>query len=237
MSTRHDSTSRWEDTPLRIVSHRLEVTNSAASRSDNQPAKNGATRTQTAGGHGVRPSQLRQIVLVDRDIDALRDVAVALRDQFDFHVTISGNEALNLLQGGSIDAIVVGQTLYSSTGLNVLAEARRRAPHTQRILLANAVEATDIERASAQARPFRILPRPCTAQKLLELLEGADDDAADTNDATDPVATPPRQPATQVKPSAAPAPQPAPVQKIVPTIRRNPPPVFHGDYEHVVLET
>jgi TonB family protein len=123
-----------------------------------------------SGSAPGRASVLRQVVLVDREIDAFRDVAIALRDEYDFHITISGAEALNLLRDGAIDTIVVGQTLYSSTGLNVLAEARRHAPHTHRVLLANTVEAGSLERG-ASAAPFELMQRPCTADKLRGLLE------------------------------------------------------------------
>ncbi len=189
---------------------------------------NGATTHNEAHSQAERRPQLRQVVLVDRDVDALREVAIALRDQFDFHVTISGHEALTLLQSGAIDAIVVGQTLYSSTGLNVLAEARRRAPHTQRVLLANAVEATDIERDSAPAQPFRILGRPCTPQKLLELL-----DAADETPASAPIGNGVTTNARQPRAAAQITPVPTTRTPVSQTVA----PMYQGDYEHVVLET
>src|SRR5882724_2868925 len=172
MTTQRDPTSRRDDAPVRIVAHRLRQTGGGRPVAE--------THGRTTNGNGSVPSQetyadrstrLPQVVLVDREVDALREVAVALRDQFDFHVTISGKEALTLLQNGAIDAIVVGQTLYSGTGMGVLAEARRRAPHVRRVLLANAAEAMDIERESTPAKPFRILERPCTPQKLLDLLD------------------------------------------------------------------
>ena len=136
MTTQRDSTTRSDDSQIRIVSHRLQAIDSAASRPADTHAHKGNAGTQSDRDRQEdRGAHLPQIVLVDRDVDALREIAVALRDQFDFHVTISGNEALNLLRSGAIDAIVVGQTLYSSTGINVLAEARRCAPQTQRVLL------------------------------------------------------------------------------------------------------
>jgi periplasmic protein TonB len=158
-------------------------------------------------------SVLRQIVLVDREIDALRDIAIALRDEYDFHITISGAEALNLLRDGAIDTIVVGQTLYSSTGLNVLAEARRHAPHTHRVLLANAVEASSIERGAAAVSPFKVMQRPCTADKLRELLEAP--------------ATPTEEPLTLVER----------VTEATYTQTHTPSDFAHADFEHVVMET
>ena len=177
MTTRREPTTRRDETPLRLVAHRLQQVEAAV------PAQNGVSSPvrETSNGrpnsrHGAaqdatstRPA-LRQVVLVDRDIDSLRDIAIELRGEFDFHITISGAEALALLRAGNIDAIVVGQTLYSSTGLNVLREARRHAPHTQRILLANAAEALAVKTDDAAVTPFRVMQRPCTADKLRDVL-------------------------------------------------------------------
>lgn len=174
MTNQHDTNARPDDAPLRIVGHRLHKVENVA-RADAPVEHNFAPASNHIGVEKQdnpqrRTSMLRQVVLVDRDIDALRDIAIALREEYDFHITISGNEALNLLRSGAIDTLVVGQTLYSSTGLNVLAEARRQAPNTHRILLANAVEATAIE-SGPDITPFKILERPCTLDKLQALLE------------------------------------------------------------------
>jgi TonB family protein len=234
MTTQRDSTGRWDDTQVRIVSHSLQVTVGGIPRRDDVGVRKASGVPHSAPNRHVdRGSLLRKVVLVDRDVDALREIAVALRDQYDFHVTISGNEALNLLRNGAIDAIVVGQTLYSSTGLNVLAEARRCAPHTQRVLLANAVEATDIERDAAPAQPFRILHRPCTPEKLLEMLEAADDkmpEEAEVRAGERPRSTP----SATADSAAAAARTTRPVQT-PPT--RSGAAAYHDDYEHVILET
>lgn len=180
MTTRREPTSQRDDAPVRVVGHRLQQVDGLARASSNaniqqrsaSPSQHRSPTTADSKSKSApnNSAVLRQIVLVDREIDALRDIAIALRDEYDFHITISGAEALNLLRDGVIDTIVVGQTLYSSTGLSVLAEARQHAPHTHRVLLANAVEASSIGRG-ASASPFQVMQRPCTADKLRELLE------------------------------------------------------------------
>lgn len=242
MATHRDSTSRVDDSQLRIVSHRLQVTAAAPRPADVRARKGNGSAAHDQERPAPKTAQLRQIVLVDRDVDALREVAVALRDQFDFHVTISGNEALTLLQSGTIDAIVVGQTLYSSTGLNVLAEARRRAPHTQRVLLANAVEATGIDRDSTPALPFRVLWRPCTPQKLLELLDSLDEPAeegstsAPVSEKPEPVRAAPSTP-TKAPTLTSTVSRPAPTAPPRASTPPSQPSSHPSDYEHVVLET
>jgi len=226
MTTRREPTGLHDDAPLRVVGHRLQQVDASA-----RVAASAQGGLRSIAGRSVAPSRttpdrsslLRQVVLVDREIDALRDIAIALRDEYDFHITISGAEALNLLRDGAIDTIVVGQTLYSSTGLNVLAEARRHAPHTHRVLLANAVEAGSVERGAAAVAPFKMMQRPCTAEKLRELLEA-------------PVLPDEDRDALVEQVPAAPSPSRSHAQTHAPADfeRAN---FEHADFEHVVMET
>jgi len=228
MTTRREPTSQRDDAPLHLVGHRLRKVD-AVTRGDRSSA-NGAQQDAAHAsaapmsnrsaavlkGSRNKATVLRQVVLVDREIDALRDVAIALRDEYDFHITISGAEALNLLRNGGIDTIVVGQTLYSSTGLNVLAEARRHAPSTHRVLLANAVEAGAIERGAAAVAPFKVLQRPCSVDKLRDLLE------------TSTAAAPPPVNGASIQ-------EPVRIQPL--TLRSPSDTHDPADFEHVVMET
>lgn len=243
----NDPTQKRDDTPVQIIAHRLQQSGGKAASADSRP-RAGASANGPApqAQNHAQTTGMRQVVLVDRDVDALRDIAVALRDQFDFHVTISGHEALALLQSGTIDIIVVGQTLYSSTGIAVLGEARRRAPHVQRVLLANAAEAMDIERYAAPAVPFRVLQRPFTPLRLLELLETPEaEPPTDPAIRQEPIAAKPPAPAPAIKPAppkeplaVAPRPQPpSQQQQPIARPRMQAPIIHHDDYEHVVLET
>jgi protein TonB len=270
MTTRRDPSLPTDDAIPRIVAHRLQKTGGGAVSAHSQVTRstngnglhgngsastNGATHNRSgATTHGTdKPiNSLRQVILVDRDIDALRDIAIALREEYDFHITISGNEALALLHDGSIDTIIVGQTLYSSTGLNVLSAARRSAPSTRRVLLASAVEASGIDRIGTGAAPFQVLQRPCTPDKLRELLETSAEQEVDATpqhsaqmatqaaahrarQTLNPQSVPTLQVPSQPPPRPMPRPTPAP-----------PPPLTHSalshsidpsDFEHVVMET
>jgi protein TonB len=248
MTTRRE-TSPSNDAVPRIVSHRLQQTGgqSVVNGSRNASHANGARPNgqntgarpiATANGSTHSASTLRQVVLVDRDIDALRDIAIALREEYDFHITISGNEALALLHDGSVDTIVVGQNLYSSTGINVLSAARRSAPGTRRVLLASAVEASGIERESAGAAPFQLMHRPCTPDKLRDLLEQSLEPQSPPvlSVAVQPKAPPRESPKTEARAPAAPE-QRAPVAKPAQTSSPLRHDIDPNDYEHVVLET
>ena len=248
MTTRREPSPSNDAVP-RIVSHRLQQTSGQSVVNENRNAphangarphgqSNGTRQVATANGSTHPASTLRQVMLVDRDIDALRDIAIALREEYDFHITISGNEALALLHDGSVDTIVVGQNLYSSTGLNVLSAARRSAPGTRRVLLASAVEASGIERESASAAPFQLMHRPCTPDKLRELLEQSLEPASPPtlSVAVQPKAPPRELPKVESHAPAAPEPR-APAAKPAQTSSPLRHDIDPNDYEHVVLET
>ncbi len=113
------------------------------------------------------------IVIVDHDLEALRALVEPLRSEFEFYLTISGNDALAMLGRYAIGVLVAGQTLFSGSGIEILIQARRRSPRTARVLLANAVERKTVERIAAGAELFQVLKRPCTTQQLKEVLHAA----------------------------------------------------------------
>lgn len=115
----------------------------------------------------------QHVVVVDADLNVLKALVAPLRGEFEFHITISASDALALLEHRSIAAIVAGQKLFSTSGVELLSEARKRSPRTVRVLLADAEERRSAEHARAAAGAFQILNRPCTAQQLKEVLQVA----------------------------------------------------------------
>ena len=113
------------------------------------------------------------VVMVDHDLEALKALVEPLRGEFEFYLTISGNDALAMLARHPIGVIVAGQTLFSGTGVEVLIQARRQSPRTARVLLANAVERRAAEPTVAAVELFQILKRPCALQQLKEVLQAA----------------------------------------------------------------
>ncbi|HEU4531685.1 MAG TPA: TonB family protein [Steroidobacteraceae bacterium] len=114
-----------------------------------------------------------QVVLIDHDVEALKALVAPLRGEFEFHATVSASDALALLDHKPIAAIVAGQKLFSTSGLELLNEARRRSPRTTRVLLADAQERKAVEQSRLDKSGIEILPRPCTAQQLKDVLQVA----------------------------------------------------------------
>ena len=118
-------------------------------------------------------SRTPEVVIVDHDLEALKKLVEPLRDEVEFYLTISGNDALTMLARNAIGMIIAGQTLFSGSGIEVLINARSRSPRTTRVLLANAVERKAIEHVLGRAELFQILKRPCTSQQLKDVLQAA----------------------------------------------------------------
>jgi TonB family protein len=119
------------------------------------------------------PELRRHVILVDADVEPLRKVVAPLRDEYEFHLTISATDALALLHRHRIAAIVAAQKLFSSTGLELLAAARQRSPDTTRILVADSSDRKTLEESGADAGLFQVLQRPWTTNQLKESLHAA----------------------------------------------------------------
>jgi protein TonB len=115
-------------------------------------------------------SRAPDVVVVDHELEVLKRLIEPLRGDFEFYLTISGNDALDMLTRHPIGMIIAGQTLFSGSGIEVLIHARSRSPRTARVLLANAVERKAAESLLARAELFQVLKRPCTPEQLKELL-------------------------------------------------------------------
>ena len=113
------------------------------------------------------------VVIVDSDLDALRALVAPLRKEFELYLTVSANDALAALARFPIRVLVAGQTLFTSSGLELLIQARSRSPATVRVLMVSAAERRAIEPQLALAELFYILRRPCTSEQLREVLHAA----------------------------------------------------------------
>jgi DNA-binding NtrC family response regulator len=118
-------------------------------------------------------SRTPDVVIVDHDLEALKKLVEPLRNEFEFYLTISGNDALTTVARNPIGLIIAGQTLFSGSGIEVLIQVRSRSPRTTRVLLANAVERKAVEGVLERAEVFQVLKRPCTAEQLREVLQAA----------------------------------------------------------------
>jgi len=120
-----------------------------------------------------------RILLVDDEVRVLDAMRRNLRTYFDITTATSGAEALDILQHQGPFAVLVSDLrMPGMGGLELLAEARKLAPDTTRVLLTGK---TDLASAIAASRPgvvregtiFRFLTKPLLPDLFLKALAAA----------------------------------------------------------------
>jgi response regulator RpfG family c-di-GMP phosphodiesterase len=107
------------------------------------------------------------ILFVDDEINVLNAYKRGLRRQFMIDTATSGDQALQLLQTAGPYAVVISDMrMPGMDGITLLAEFKRQAPQTVRIMLTgNADQQTAID-AINTGDIFRFLTKPCSPEDL-----------------------------------------------------------------------
>jgi len=101
------------------------------------------------------------VMLVDDESNVLSALTRALIDEpFDIITASSGNEALELMEGKTIKAIVSDERMVGMQGSELLAEVKRRSPETVRILLTGHATLDAAMRAVNVGEIYRFFLKP-----------------------------------------------------------------------------
>ncbi len=113
-------------------------------------------------------------VLVIEDDPAVAGLLARLiqSQPYECVVTCSAEDALGALEEQPIDVVVCDEVMPDVRGTDLLAFARQRWPHLRSILLTGHVSVDVALRAVNNAQVSRLLTKPCSADTLLEALEG-----------------------------------------------------------------
>jgi CheY-like chemotaxis protein len=115
----------------------------------------------------------RTLLIVDDETRILSALRRALRREgWDILTAETAAEALALLEGQAVDAILSDQKMPGMSGLELLAEAARRQPEIVRILITGWTEEVPRERLDALGVDA-LLPKPWDAEVLRETLRKA----------------------------------------------------------------
>ena len=128
-----------------------------------------------ANGPATAPAR---ILFVDDEQRVTTAMRAMFRREYDVEIANSGAEALERLEQGAFDVIVSDQRMPGMTGVELLREARERAPATMRVLLTGYADLAAIEHAINEAEVFRYLMKPCPREALREVLALAVDASA-----------------------------------------------------------
>jgi CheY-like chemotaxis protein len=112
-----------------------------------------------------------RLLCVDDEQSVLDGLSPLLRRQFDATYAGSGAAGLRLIDAGPAFAVVVSDmAMPGMDGAAFLAEVRRRAPDTTRILLTGYASAEAAVSAVNDGQIFRFLTKPCAPAELIKAL-------------------------------------------------------------------
>lgn len=115
-----------------------------------------------------------EVLLVDDEPNVLHALRRGLHGRFNLHLAEGGPAAIKMLQDdGPFAVVVCDMQMPDVDGIAVLAESKRVAPDTIRVMLTgNADQQTAID-AVNHGEIFRFLNKPCPADQLAATLESA----------------------------------------------------------------
>ena len=157
-----------------------------------------------------------RILFVDDEKRVLNAMRGLFRRDYELFLANSGSDAMSIIDDNDIDVIVADQRMPGMTGIEVLAQIKKRSPRTVRILLTGYADPAAIQGSINEGEVFRFLSKPCPPSMLRETL-GLAVDASRT------------QPVAPAEPEPA-APQPQ-------TAETSATPVPEADVPHAPPET
>jgi len=114
----------------------------------------------------------KRILCVDDDPNVLRAYRRALRKRFELDCAEGPEEALEAVtRHGPYAVVVSDMRMPGMNGVELLAEVRRRAPHTVRMMLTGNTDLDTALQAVNEGHIFRFLTKPCAPDDFAKALE------------------------------------------------------------------
>jgi two-component system, probable response regulator PhcQ len=116
----------------------------------------------------------RTVLLVDDDRALTEGIQRRLHhEKFRILCAGSGDEALRLLAGTTVDVLLSDEHMPNMSGVELLTEVHRRWPEVVTLMLSGKASAGTIVRALNQGQIFRFLIKPCDADEIAIALRQA----------------------------------------------------------------
>lgn len=144
-----------------------------------------------------------RILFVDDEKRVLNSMRGLFRRDYELFLTCEGAEAIQIAAENDIDVIVADQRMPGMTGVEVLAQMKRKSPRTVRILLTGYADPSAVEGSINMGEVFRFLSKPCPPKLLRETLSLA-------------ISASRTQPVAAAEPKAEPKSKPRPVPTLEP---------------------
>lgn len=125
---------------------------------------------------GVEPQRTRGVLIVDDEELNLRVLRGFLEDGWQVHEAGSGPEALEIAERAALDVVIADQRMPGMTGVELLAELRRRRPDLAGIILTAYADMSSMESAINRANAFRFMRKPFDPAEIVGAVEQASAD-------------------------------------------------------------
>src|SRR6266508_4415277 len=122
---------------------------------------------------GVESQRTGGVLLVDDEELNLQVLRQFLEDRWRVHEAASGAEALAIAEKVPLDVVVADQRMPGMTGVEMLAELRRRRPDVAGIVLTAFADMPSLEGAINRANVFRFMRKPWQPREIVEVIEQA----------------------------------------------------------------
>ena len=106
------------------------------------------------------------ILVLDDEKESLELLAGTLRSAGNLFLAQDFNEAMEILEKNNIDMILADNRLPTRSGIELLAEVRKRWPHIVRILMTAYPDTETLTRAINDAQIHRLILKPWTPREL-----------------------------------------------------------------------
>ncbi len=120
-----------------------------------------------------QPLARESLLVVDDDKIILDLLCRTFKPNYEVHSACSGEAALEVLAEQPVDLLITDQKMPGMTGLDLIAEARRRLPELQAILLTAYTEPEDLIAAINEGRVYRYVTKPWNTADLVITVRNA----------------------------------------------------------------
>ncbi len=116
----------------------------------------------------------RKILFVDDDSNILQGYKRVLRKNFDIHIALNGDEAIDsIMREGNFAVIVSDMKMPEMDGVEFLAIAKEIAPESVRVMLTGDAEQQTAMNAVNEGMIFRFLNKPCAVEAIAKTITAA----------------------------------------------------------------
>jgi PAS domain S-box-containing protein len=121
----------------------------------------------------AHPIARESLLVVDDDKIILDLLCRTFKPMYEVHSAGSGEAALEVLAEHPVDLLITDQKMPGMTGLDLIAEARKRFPELQAILLPAYTEPEDLIAAINEGRVYRYVTKPWNTADLVITVKNA----------------------------------------------------------------